>query len=199
MSVYIYVEGGGDNKDTLKRCRQGFATYCQKLAPPKRLPSIVACGGRQQAFKAFRTAVLGGQSGDFCVLLVDAEDRVSSTTCAAHLLSRDGWTVPDFNHCSVFLMVQAMEAWFLADREALAEFYDGGFVSKDLRGSPTDIEAVRKNDLEPCLKLASKATKTKGEYHKTKHGFALVASIDPAKVEVASPHAAEFHQFLRSL
>jgi len=95
-------------------------------------------------------------------------------------------------------MVQAMEAWFLADREALSEFYDGEFLSKSLRGSPADIEAIRKDDLEPCLKHASKPTQ-KDEYHKTKHGFALLALIDPAKVEKASPHAANFHQFLRGL
>jgi hypothetical protein len=95
-------------------------------------------------------------------------------------------------------MVQAMEAWFLADREALAEFYDGGFLPKSLRGSPTSVEAIRKDDLEPCLNHASKHTQ-KGEYHKTKHGFALLALIDPKKVENASHHAAEFHQFLRTL
>ncbi len=46
-------------------------------------------------------------------------------------------------------MVQAMEAWFLADREALANFYDGGFLANSLPGSPTNVEAVLKDDLEP--------------------------------------------------
>ena len=92
-----------------------------------------------------------------------------------------------------------MEAWFLADREALAEFYDDGFLAKSLPGSPTNIEAVLKEDLESRLKQASRQTKTKGEYHKTRHGFALLALIDPKKVEDASPHAASFHKFLRGL
>ena len=96
-------------------------------------------------------------------------------------------------------MVQAMEAWFLADREALDEFYDGGFLAKSLPGSPTKIEAVRKDDLEPTLIHATKKTKTKGEYHKINHGSALLALIDPSKVEKASPHAASFHAFLREL
>jgi hypothetical protein len=95
-------------------------------------------------------------------------------------------------------MVQAMEAWFLADREALDAFYDGGFLAKSLPGSPTNIEAVLKDDLEPKLKHASKPTQ-KGEYHKMKHGFALLALIDPVKVDNASPHAASFHKFLRGL
>ncbi len=45
VSVQVYVEGGGNNKDTLKRCNEGFASYCRRLAPANRSPGIVACGG----------------------------------------------------------------------------------------------------------------------------------------------------------
>jgi len=199
VSVRIYVEGGGDNKDTIRRCKENFTSYCQKLAPPNRRPSIVACGGRQQTFDRFNTAVRGSGAGEVCVLLVDAEDRVTAGTPAEHLRARDGWNFPVLDRHKVFMMVQAMEAWFLADREALAEFYNGGFLPKSLPGSRTDIEAVPKQDLEPKLKHATKPTATKGEYHKVKHGFALLALIDPNKVGAASPHAADFHQFLRTL
>ena len=92
-----------------------------------------------------------------------------------------------------------MEAWFLADRETLATFYDGGFLPKSLPGSATNVEIIRKEDIEPALKNATRKTATKGEYHKINHGAALLAQIDPAKVEKASPHAASFHQFLRGL
>jgi hypothetical protein len=199
VSVQIFVEGGGDAKTTLTKCREGFATYCARLAPPKHRPGIVACGGRQQAFERFRTAVRTSLADEICVLLVDAEDRVTAATCTEHLRARDGWEFPALGRHKVFLMVQAMEGWFLADREALGEFYDGGFLSKSLPGSPANIEAVPKNDLETNLKHASKQTKTKGEYHKVKHGFALLALIDPSKVGTGSPNAAKFHEFLRSL
>lgn len=96
-------------------------------------------------------------------------------------------------------MVQAMEAWFLADREALATFYDGGFLRNSLPGSATNIEIVRKQDLEPALKNATRKTNTKGVYRKIDHGAALLALIDPAKVEKASPHAKQFNDFLRNL
>ena len=92
-----------------------------------------------------------------------------------------------------------MEAWFLADRAALAAFSDGGFLATSLPGSPTNIEAVPKNDLEPKLIHATRPAKTKGEYHKTKHGFELLGKIDPAKVGDASPHAKQFNEFLRGL
>lgn len=198
MKVQIFVEGGGNARTTLTRCREGFATYCAKLAPSKHRPSIVACGGRQQAFDRFKTAVGTSRADETCVLLVDAEDRVKAAKVVDHLRTRDGWEFPTLDQHKAFLMVQAMEAWFLADREALAGFYDGGFLARSLRGSSTEVEAVRKDDLEPCLKHASKPTK-KGEYHKTKHGFALLALIDPLKVEAGSSHAVDFHQFLRSL
>jgi len=199
VSVRIYVEGGGDNKDTLKRCKEGFASYCQKLAPQNRRPSIVACGGRQQTFDRFRTAVLASTEGEICALLVDSEGPVKGDSSIEHLHARDKWEFPAQDGHKAFLMVQAMEAWFLADRDTLGRFYGDGFLANSLPGSSTNIEAIPKNDLEPKLKHASKPTKTKGEYHKTKHGFALLALIDPAKVEAASSHAASFHQFLRGL
>jgi hypothetical protein len=199
VSVQIFVEGGGDAKTTLTKCREGFASYCARLAPPKHRPSIVACGGRQQAYDRFKTAVVTSRDDETCVLLVDAEDRVKAATVTEHLRARDGWEFPSLDRHRVFLMAQAMEAWFLADREVLGEFYDGGFLSRSLPGSPTNVETVPKGDLEPRLKSASKPTKTKGEYHKVKHGFALLGLIDPSKVEAGSPHAAEFHEFLRCL
>jgi len=92
-----------------------------------------------------------------------------------------------------------MEAWFLADRVALSAFYGNGFLANGLPGYPNSIEQIPKDDLEPALMHASKLTKTKGEYHKVKHGFALLGLIDPGKVERASAHAKFFNEFLRSL
>lgn len=123
---------------------------------------------------------------------------MNSTSPTQHLRTRDSWELSNLGSHKVFLMAQAMEAWFLADREALAEFYDGGFLPNSLPGNP-NIEAIRKDELEPRLKHASAPTRSKGEYHKVKHGFALLALIDPAKVEKASPHAKRFHDFLRGL
>lgn len=199
MRVHIYVEGGGDNQDTITRCRQGFAAYCAKAAPRMPKPRIVPCGGRNQTFDKFKAAAQTSKADEHCVLLVDAEGRVTAGTPEEHLLSHDKWDFSSLKSPHVFLMVQAMEAWFLADREALVTFYDGGFLANSLPGSSTNIEAVSKNDLEPKLKHASKPTKTKKEYHKTRHGFELLVKIDPVKVGNASPHAASFNNFLRSL
>jgi hypothetical protein len=200
VSATIYVEGGGDNKDTLVRCRQGFAEYCAKLAPTNRRPKIVACGGRQQAFDRFRTELRISPATEVCVLLVDSEGPVSTNVApAAYLQVRDGWIFPDSNNFRSFLMVQAMEAWFLADRETLAAFYGPDFRANALPGDSRQIEPILKEDLEPSLVNATRAIKSKGPYHKTRHAFALLTLIDPAKVGRASPRAADFNEFLRSL
>lgn len=199
MRVRIYVEGGGDNEDTITRCRQGFAAYCAKAAPGKHRPRIIPCGGRNETFDKFQNAVRTCKAGEFCALLVNSEGSVGTKSPVIYLSARDNWSFPQLQGHQVFLMVQAMEAWFLADRNALLEFYDGGFLANSLPGRPTNVEAVPKDDLEPKLKHASGPTKTKGEYHKTRHAFELLARIDPVKVEEASPHAKRFNEFLRGL
>jgi hypothetical protein len=197
VNVKIFVEGGGNNnEDTITRCRQGFGAYCAKVAEGKSRPKIVPCGGRDQAFKRFREEIKNGKSEERYALLVDSEGPAGSKSPVDYLSARDHWVFPPLNNHQVFLMVQAMEAWFLADRATLAEFYGDGFLAKSLPGSPTNVEAVIKDDLELHLRHASKPT-LKGEYHKTKHGFALLERIDSAKVEMASAHAKQLHDFLR--
>jgi hypothetical protein len=199
VSATIFFEGGGDKEATQSRCREGLSKYCAKLRPGASRLGIVAGGSREQTFDKFRTAALDSRGGEVVALLVDSEGPVAGKTAAEHLRTRDGWDFTGFQTHRVFLMVQTMEAWFLADRDTLAAFYDGGFLSRSLPGSATSIETIRKEDIEPALKKATKKTNTKGEYQKINHGAVLLALIDPAKVERASPHAASFHQFLRGL
>ena len=199
MTVTVYVEGGGNNKDTITRCRQGFSEYCKNVAPLNPRPRIVACGGRQQAFDRFKTEVVRSKKGDLCLLLVDSEGPVEATmTSSAHLQAHDRCPLPESETQKIFLMVQAMEAWFLADRDALAKYYGARFRRQNLPGDERRIEEIPKDDLEPSLVRATRDTQ-KGQYHKTRHGFALLGLIDPLKVQMGSPYAQAFHSFLRSL
>jgi len=198
--VTIYVEGGGNSDYTRTTCREGFARYCEKSCPPNRRPKIVACGSRQQAFDRFKIDVGRIRAGHLCVLLVDSEGPVTAgNSPVVYLQAHDKWLFPPLQNNRIFLMVQAMEAWFLADRTALAAYYGTEFRANGLPGDERHIEAIPKDDLEPSLVNASRNTKTKGQYHKTRHAFTLLAEIDPRKVEAGSPYAAEFHAFLRTL
>lgn len=196
MSVRVYVEGAGDYKhtDNATACRRGFQELFKKLGLPENRLSVIACGSRFQTFNDFRKAVRQ-HPGDFVILLVDSEGRVVAPSAWTHLNASDRWqrpagTIDDQAH----LMVQCMEAWFMADREALTEFYGQGFLAGSLPGQP-NIEQIPKRSLLPVLKHASKQT-TKGSYHKTRHGFALLALINPQSLRNASPHAGRLFDVL---
>lgn len=190
MSVRVYVEGGGDYKhsDTNAACRHGFATLLRRVGLPQRGFSVVACGGRDETHEDFRTAFRQNRA-DFLILLVDSEAPVAVGAGSwAHLKAQDNWDRPrGVTEDQAHLMVQCMEAWFLADREALAGFYGQGFVAGALPGWP-DIEQAPKPSLVPALERASRLT-PKGKYDKGKHGFALLAQIDVEQVKARSERA----------
>ena len=82
------------------------------------------------------------------------------------------------------LMVQCMEAWFLADKNALANYYGKGFNENSLPRR-IEIEQVPKSDIEEGLKMATRQC-TKGRYDKGSHSFAILAELNPEKVIAAS-------------
>lgn len=185
VSVIIYVEGG--HGQTKTACRQAFRIFFEKVIPPGSF-QVRASGDRASTFQDFRAA-LKKNPNDYVLLLVDSEEAVA-TGRWEHLRTRvgDGWhqptgTVDD----QVHLMVQVMEAWFLADRPALVAYYGQGFLEKSLPGQP-NVELISKQDVFRLLQHASKPTQ-KGEYHKTKHAFDLLQEIDPSRVRAASQHA----------
>jgi hypothetical protein len=86
----------------------------------------------------------------------------------------------------VFWMVQIMEAWFLADREVLKNFYGSDFHEKSLPGNP-HVEEVPKGDVLSSLKLATRNTKA-GQYHKTAHASKLLSLLSAEKVAAVAPN-----------
>jgi hypothetical protein len=87
-----------------------------------------------------------------------------------------------------------MEAWFLADKDVLGQFWGQRFLP-GLLPPRLDIEQVPKVELSHALREASRKTQ-KGAYHKTRHGFAILALIDPYRVRAASPHAGRLFDVL---
>ena len=197
MKVKVYVEGGGDGKSLRTRCRQGFSSFFAKSNLAGRMPQIIACGGRNSAFDKFRTALGSRNAEEFIVLLVDSEDPVADGAGPwLHLRTRDGWERPDeATNENAYLMVQCMEAWFLADKDGLAAYFDQGFNRNALPGR-REIEDVAKGDVLEGLKNATRQCK-KGEYGKGRHSFDILERIDPAKVVDASPHASRLVETLQ--
>ena len=86
-------------------------------------------------------------------------------------------------------MVQCMESWFLADRDALEAFYGSQcFRKQRLPGRESDVERISKDDVLRRLHDASRDCRNGGYHKRTKvvHGNAIMAKLAPAKVRRGS-------------
>ncbi|HAX42722.1 MAG TPA: DUF4276 family protein [Bryobacteraceae bacterium] len=195
MTVILYVEGGGDHNKALdSRCREGFRKFIEKSGLTGRMPRIVACGGRHNAFESFRTALRRREADRICLLLVDSEGPVQVQNPWDHVSRRvgDEWQRPEAaGNDQLHLMVQAMEAWFYADLDRVASFYGPGFQRTALTGR-ADIESIPKAELIAGLKRATAGCEKKGPYSKGDHSFALLGGISPQRVRASSPWSARF-------
>lgn len=127
--IRIYVEGGGDHRSGKAAIQEGFSKFLLPLKDAARQQrirwSVIACGRRDAALDVFQTA-LQLHASAFNVLLVDAEGPVVQSP-RVHLQQRDGWQIQGVSDEQCHLMVQIMESWLLADRDALRAFYGAGF------------------------------------------------------------------------
>jgi hypothetical protein len=218
MKIYIYIEGAGDEddtellirprpgfrsgirsgKETTTGLRPGFIKFFQNLydtAGENINIFLVMCGSRRDAYEDFKTA-LESQPEAFNVLLIDAESPVDSTvTPWDHLRNRTEdhpWILDavNFSDDQCHLMVQTMEAWFIADLDALREFYGEGFREDGIiqgMAQYNNVETVSKDTLKVWLNAASRHAE-KGKYHKTRHAPKLLELLDVDKVRKASPY-----------
>lgn len=190
----IFVEGGGDHNDALRsECRRAFKKLLEKAGFKGRLPQAIPCGGRRNAYEQFCTAIDGGEISS--ILLVDSEAPVVTDDPWQHVAQRpgDGWRKPDgATAAHLHLMVQCMEAWFLADRRALREYFGQGLQETALPAETLGPEDVRKRDLFSKLKQATRRVKTKGAYDKGRHSFKLLERLDPDLVRKTCPWAERF-------
>lgn len=187
--VAVYMEGGGDSREGKAQLRQGMSESLNSLrdaARQKKLHwKVVACGSRNDTHNAFLNAWNTSPSA-FNILLVDSEESVADVNSPrAHLKQRDGWDLAGINERSIHLMIQVMEAWIIADVDAIAKHYEQRF-QKGAFPPNQNLEGVEKVRIYSALKQATAKTQ-KGEYHKTRHAAVLLARIDPANVRQRCP------------
>ena len=121
---------------------------------------------------------------DTCVLLVDSEvPGVGKTALWEHVLKRPGdqWARPaEATDKQLYFMVPMVEAWLIADPEALQTFFKTGFEARKLPVG--DLERRQKTDLDAALKAATKNCHRKKLY---RHGLAhaVIGSVSPEKVK----------------
>jgi hypothetical protein len=213
--IAVYIEGGGNTAGQKAELRRGFdALFAQeKSKAGERRGSLrfVCCGGRQQAYEAFINSLTVNPK-TMNALLVDSETAIApvpankaqdATVRIAHLRRKDGtegrgqgdgWALSDDLAGRVHLMVQCMEAWIVADSDALESFY-GANLRKDKLPKRSNLEEESKADIYTKFERATEETQ-KGEYGKIKHASKLLALIDRQKVANRCPRFAIFQKWL---
>jgi len=69
------LKAGGDSKELHSRCREAFRKLLEKCGFVGRMPRLVACGGRDAAYKDFVTAYSNAAKGSYVALLDPEELR----------------------------------------------------------------------------------------------------------------------------
>lgn len=197
--IAIYMEGGGDSKDTKASLRTGMDGFLAELKDLAREKSwrwkLVCCGGRDQAFKGFINA-RSNDEATIVVLLVDAEGPVNDGPCK-HLIERDGWDLAGIPEEEIHLMIQTMEAWIVADPATLRSYYGQHFNVNALPNA-ANPETIAKIDIVISLDRATRRAAPKGIYHKIKHASQLLQKIDPMIVQNKCPSCARLFNILRN-
>jgi|ERR1700691_994270 len=163
----IYFEGD-------KSLKAGFDVFFGEIKAQAKTAkwrvSVIATGGTPE--RDFAIAMRKHQTA-WNILLRDSEGPLNQDR-------------PQSQAGSIFWMVETMESWFHADKDALAQYYKSGFRKEALSANPK-VEEIPKQDLIDGLKAATRDTK-KGKYHKTKHAPVLLQSIEPSPVRRAAPN-----------
>jgi len=177
QGLRIFVEGGGNDNDTRSRCRRAFSKLTERAGFAGKMPSFIACGGRQRAYDMFVTACKAGEES---LLLVDSEGPVAQQGSPwEHVRTREGdrWTRPNgARDEDLHFMVECMEAWIVADRAALRTHYGSRLQDNALPSNNRPPERVPKRDL---LHALDNATRNVGDYAKGKDAFTLLALVNP--------------------
>ena len=161
--------------------REGFSEFFKELgATLGRAPKFIA--GKADPCGVFLLA-LDAHPSALNILLIDSEGPDDGKLFESFCQPRG---IDVRSRGRVFWMVQCMEAWFLADAEALRQYYGKDFRENAVRLNP-EVEEIPKKDVFEALRTATKDT-SKGRYHKTKHAPFLLKLIDPALVKQASAH-----------
>ena len=118
MSARLYLEGGGSaSKELQSRCKEGFRKLLKKAGVEGRMPRLIACGPRENAFDDFKIAQAQKSAGDFVAMWIDSEMPLRNLEATwDHLARYHNWARPGgAADDQVLFMTTCMETLALAD------------------------------------------------------------------------------------
>ena len=188
MSARIYLEGGGNSKEGKVRCREGYRKLFEKCGLTGRMPALVACGSRNDAYDDFKTAHSKSTAGDFTGLLVDSEELVTDIEKTWDHVSQktgDKWSRPiGTDDEQLMLMTTSMETWIVTDRNALKSHF-GPRLSESALPPVQNMEQRNRHDILNALQNAS--GDCPGPYAKGPKSFELLGKLNPDVLDLYLP------------
>ena len=193
--IRVYFEGDS-------ALRKGFNNFLKSeidLARQRGLGfNLIAGGSTAETIKDFMIAARTHKDA-INIVLIDS-DKPDNGNLIAEVKRRESWDTEvgsEIQDYQIHFMVQVMESWFLADRDALKKYYKQGFREGRLPGNQ-NVERISKSDVVIGLAKATRHT-AKKKYHKTQHAPALLSSLDVDKVRSNAPSCNRLFHSLRSL
>ena len=184
----MYLEGGGNSKEGKVRCREGFRKLFERCGFTGRMPALVACGSRNNAYDDFETALSKAAVADFTCLLVDSEEPVADVDKPWDHVSQktdDKWPRPaGADDEQLMLMTTSMETWIVTDREALKAHF-GPRLSESALPPVQNMEQRNRHHILRALQDDSKDCP--GTYAKGPKSFELLGKLSPDVLEQHLP------------
>ena len=217
MTYRLYIEGGGRadpepgemNRaamvdDNAEAFRRGWQIFFNKAGVDGQMLEVAVGGGQQEAFALFDNQLnryAGHEKTEpKPVLLVDSEEPVADGhNVWDHLESRHQHRFQrpaNADEHSAYMMVQAMETWFIADMPALQRFYGDSLDANCFENLPP-LETMPKEDALITLQKATLMCSR--HYKKGRRSYRLLAEIEPQLVAAACPHADQLLTYLHTL
>ena len=189
--IRIYFEGSprlreGFNKLIGSRIRHGSHNRIRF--------KLIAGGSTEETINAFKKATLRHE-GAFIILLIDSDQAYAPSLLMN--LRNENQIRANVQDEQIHFMVQVMESWFLADVDALKEYYEQKFQENQLPRNP-NVEQIPKSDVIAGLENATRGT-SKGKYHKTRHAPQLLSNLNADKVCSAAPSCKRLFDVLQQL
>ncbi len=188
--VRVYIEGGSTGKQADNDFRRGWKKFLDELHRLARAHGyqsleVIRGRGRRATFDKFENS-RETYPHDLCVLLVDSEGPVTPRQHVWDVVSsrkEDQWIKPPWARGRhLYLLVQSIETWLVADPDALQSFFKRGFAPEKL--PTTNLEQQSRSKIEQALKAATRHT-SKGAYQHA-DAILIMEKVRPEKVKTLS-------------